>query len=585
MQKDVIYIDVDDDITAIIGKIKASKEKIVALVPPKHVGVLQSAVNLRLLERMAKNDKKHLVIITNNPALMGLTASARIPVAKNLQSKPEIAEIPALKVDDADDIIDGADLPVGDHARGAAKGNTSSSDASPLIPTRPTRDAAIQTIEIDNEVVGAGAVTAVAASTSMPLAKTAKGSKSKVKIPNFNSFRKRFVFGAIGLVGLVVLLVWMFAIAPAATITITANTSPSPVSATVKLGGSAVTDAKAGVINSTSQQLKKDASVEVTPTGKVDKGEKASGQVVFQNCESASAITIAAGTVLTSQGTQYTTTAAVTVPGANIVAGGNGKFCVDTSESAAVGVTASQAGPASNRSDNTTFSVAGREAASSSTPGGVYFRGVAEGAIAGGTTREVPTVTNEDVERAVGQLVGQSTDSLKAQLKKQFKNGEIVIDGSFTVEKGDTKVTPAQGEEVAEGAKATLTVPMTYTMQAFTKQAVATYLDAEMKTQLEGEANQQVYNNGIDKVAFGNFQKAEDGTMTVTLTTTGQIGPKIDKSAIKEQIKGKITGDVQGIVEAIDGVSQVDVDYSYLWVRTVPTDTNKIQVEFKLQDD
>ena len=51
MNKDVIYIDVEDDITAIISKVKASKEKIVALVPPKRVGVLQSAVNLHLLSR------------------------------------------------------------------------------------------------------------------------------------------------------------------------------------------------------------------------------------------------------------------------------------------------------------------------------------------------------------------------------------------------------------------------------------------------------------------------------------------------------------------------------------------------------
>ena len=42
MNKDVIYIDVDDDVTAIIGKIKNTNEKIVALVPPKRSGVLQS---------------------------------------------------------------------------------------------------------------------------------------------------------------------------------------------------------------------------------------------------------------------------------------------------------------------------------------------------------------------------------------------------------------------------------------------------------------------------------------------------------------------------------------------------------------
>ena len=53
MNKDVIYIDTDDDITAIIGKIKNSKDKIIALVPPKRIGVLQSTVNLRLLSKMA----------------------------------------------------------------------------------------------------------------------------------------------------------------------------------------------------------------------------------------------------------------------------------------------------------------------------------------------------------------------------------------------------------------------------------------------------------------------------------------------------------------------------------------------------
>lgn len=94
MNKDVIYIDVEDDITAIISKVKSSKEKIVALVPPKRVGVLQSAVNLRLLQRTATQSDKRIVLITNNQALAALSAAASIPVAKNLQSKPELAEMP-----------------------------------------------------------------------------------------------------------------------------------------------------------------------------------------------------------------------------------------------------------------------------------------------------------------------------------------------------------------------------------------------------------------------------------------------------------------------------------------------------------
>ncbi len=94
MNKDVIYIDAEDDITAIISKVKSSNERIVALVPPKQVGVLQSAVNLRILARVAKTVDKHLVLITSNSALLPLAAAAELPVAKNLQTKPVVPELP-----------------------------------------------------------------------------------------------------------------------------------------------------------------------------------------------------------------------------------------------------------------------------------------------------------------------------------------------------------------------------------------------------------------------------------------------------------------------------------------------------------
>ena len=100
-QKDVVYIDVEDDITAIIGKLKSGSREIVALVPPKRIGVLQSAVNLRLLARAAKQSKKQLVIITGNSSLSSLAAAAQIPVAATLQSKPELAEIAALDIERA----------------------------------------------------------------------------------------------------------------------------------------------------------------------------------------------------------------------------------------------------------------------------------------------------------------------------------------------------------------------------------------------------------------------------------------------------------------------------------------------------
>src|SRR6266496_584582 len=101
-KKDVIYIDIEDDITSIIEKIKKADAKIVALVPPKRVGSLQSVVNLKLLVRAADASDHRVVLITSDKALTNLAAGISIPVAKNLQSKPEVAPIAALEVDNED---------------------------------------------------------------------------------------------------------------------------------------------------------------------------------------------------------------------------------------------------------------------------------------------------------------------------------------------------------------------------------------------------------------------------------------------------------------------------------------------------
>ena len=90
MNKDVIYIEPEDDITDIISKLKGSKQKVVALVPPKKAGVLRSAVNTKLIAKTAKNSEKAVVIVTTDPSLVKLSAIAGIPVAETLQSRPKL---------------------------------------------------------------------------------------------------------------------------------------------------------------------------------------------------------------------------------------------------------------------------------------------------------------------------------------------------------------------------------------------------------------------------------------------------------------------------------------------------------------
>lgn len=554
MNKDVIYIDVDDDVTAIIGKIKKAKEKIVALVPPKRAGALQSAVNLRLLDRMAKAEKKQLVLITNNQALVALSASAKIPVAKNLQTKPELAEVAALVVDDGDDIIDGGDLPVGDHAK-----SVRTKDAPVVAPVGMRSDDIDATdLDIDGEAIAGPVAASTVAKAGM--AKTAKKS-TKSKIPNFDTFRKKLFLWIAGGVALIALLVWMFVFAPAATIVITASTTPTPVASTFTLGGTQATDFSKGIISSVSQQEQKNETVAFTATGQQDNGQKATGTVRFSTSSFAGLGTIPAGTKLTtSGGLVFTTDQAVTLT-----------YQGGTSSSGTTPVTAAASGEKYN----------GASGSLSGAPSNVNASFV--GSSSGGTTNVVTVVSADDVERAKGQLVGTSTDSEKTALKKKFTNGEVIIDSSFTVDSGAATSSPAVGAAAPDG-KATLTVPTTYTIQAVPKADLNTYLLASLNSNLPDKSKQKVYNSGVDSATVNNFQKNGD-TMTATVNATGAVGPIIDENAIKEQVKGKRYGEVQQSLQSMDGVKSVDVQFSYFWVQTVPNNTNKITIQFKVQNE
>ena len=93
MNKDVIYIEPEDDITDIITKIENSKEKIVALVPPKKAGVFRSVVNIKLITKAGKAAEKTIVLVTTDPSIVKLAAATKLPVTKDLQTAPAVPTV------------------------------------------------------------------------------------------------------------------------------------------------------------------------------------------------------------------------------------------------------------------------------------------------------------------------------------------------------------------------------------------------------------------------------------------------------------------------------------------------------------
>ncbi|OYW41693.1 hypothetical protein B7Z28_02285 [Candidatus Saccharibacteria bacterium 32-45-3] len=124
-----LYIDVEDDITSVIDKVTHATETVVAIVPPKRTGMLQSIVNLKLLQRAAKQAGKQIVLVTNDVALVGLASELALPIAKNLQSKPEVAT-PSSMDDETEDVIDGSFVPSTASGRSVSVAGATSSASS-----------------------------------------------------------------------------------------------------------------------------------------------------------------------------------------------------------------------------------------------------------------------------------------------------------------------------------------------------------------------------------------------------------------------------------------------------------------------
>ena len=88
MNKETIYVEPGDDITDILARLKSSEKKVIALVPPKKPGVLLSSVNIKLIARTAKSEKKAVVLVTTDDSLTKLAMHANLPVAPSLKSRP-----------------------------------------------------------------------------------------------------------------------------------------------------------------------------------------------------------------------------------------------------------------------------------------------------------------------------------------------------------------------------------------------------------------------------------------------------------------------------------------------------------------
>lgn len=545
--KDVVYLDVDDDITTIVDKVEAAKNKVVALVLPKRYATLQSIVNMRLLKRSSDSAGKNIVLITSDHSLLPLAGAAGIHAAKNLQSRPAIPPSPV-------------DMP----------------KDKPPIPTDPDAEIDEKDAKLDYHrsigVLAAAhatdepeAITLEDEDDGKPAKKPAKAHKDKkLKVPDFDRFRL-MLFGGIGAAVLLLLfLIMALFVWPKATVTL--QTEATPLSTTFNLTTSSTAkalDETKQVIPGALKTSDLNSSQQVQATGQQNNGQKASGSVSMtaQKCAGNPFDLpgdVPAGTGLSSGGLNYVTQANVSFHGTGISGG-----CYNYAGNSSTSIVSQSAGSKYNVS-GATFSVQGRSDVSAS------------GSASGGTDNIVTVISQSDVDSAKSKISDSDKNKFAEDFKKQISDQGFYLIGT-TFKSNDPVVTasPAVGQQASTS---NVSIKITYSGLVVPKSDLKTAVTNQLNKEID-QKKQKIGTDDVLKNLSVDVQSQPNPTTAVLAISQNTTAiPIIDVAAVSKQVAGLKVGDIKSMLSSYPGVKNVDVKLSPFWVSKAPKKTSHIVI-------
>lgn len=575
MNKEVIYLEPEDDITDILTKLQRAEQKLVALVPPKKATILRSAVNMKLIAKAAKENHKVAVLVTSDPAIMKLAMGAKIPVAKTLQSRPVVPTSESLQASEAAEQV--IDEEIDDLAEPSAKKTSKTASKKAATATESasegSKKASADTLDLTDESLEN-------ASKSAKKGKKAHAEgKNGSKMANLAKYRKWIIAGGVVGVLLICVLVWALAFAPAASIVVAISTTSHNFSENVNF----TTDLNAenlaeGRFYVDEQSYEQEFTAEFTPTGRENKGDRATGEVIVsltfraRDFEDGLEFTIPNGAAFsTTDGESFTATESRTIRWANT----NISVCkgvatnLECSQSTTVPVEATGAGEAYNIDARSTWNNYTSDGLTASVSNGRAFTG--------GTTENVTVVSADDLNQVKDTLIAEHSAEGRETILSDLSKDSVPVEGSFKVEAVKAEASPAVGEEIKDAdAKASATVTLKFAIYTVDRTRVDEYIHAKM----ELDDGQKIYD--IGQPYFERFTSLEEAAR---LKTAIETGPTVTEEEILEQAKGRKIGEVQAALRRINGVSSVQITPSFFWVSTVPNNAAKVTIEMTVEDN
>ena len=591
MNKETIYIEPGDDITDILARLKSSEKKVIALVPPKKPGVLLSSVNIKLIARTAKSEKKAVVLVTTDDSLTKLAMHANLPVAPSLKSRPVMpgheAELENPEKDPGEEEPEEPSEPEEDsedaeeekaETEEAEENEKETSESAEEFTEEPEASKLVDEIEADEETEESDKPE----KSKKPEKKSKKEEKKKSKkesgspfIAWINGHKKWIIFGTLAVTALVVFFVWALMIAPRVKVSVSVRTSSGNFSENVTFTTApADENTESGIFYAHEEKLEKDQTIKFTATGQKDLGEKASGTLVvyFQDRDRFS-FDFAAGSTFVYKGLEY-----IAVSDATLAWDGEDETNCGDGSSISRGCIISETISVKAVSPGEQYNVSGQQSGWSSKE----FPSVSvynKSDLVGGTSQIVTIVLQSDIDLALDKLASETKDGGKTELLGKLSDSVLPIEASFKSEATAPSSTPAVGEEVPEGVTPSVSSKTTYTILTVDMVRIEEFI----KFRTELEENRQMYSIGSPFVEY--FTESDNKTYSAKLKTTYKTGPKISETEILDKISGQKIGRIEPVLkDAFPGIASVSIEKSYFWVNAVPSNPNQVEINVEIEE-
>lgn len=546
---ELIYLEPDEEITSVIDKLKNLAGQRVGLVVPRDATLLQSVVNLRLLDREAKSLGKSISIVTADKTGRNLASQVGLEVFSSVQEqRPPVqsqAEAPPVNPNEVLEI-----------------------DMSEAKPENPPKGVSVHHFQEGRPVQWRPHQKPVLVDSKPKIEEKLPQRKTDNFINRANRPERKLIKKIIWpLVGVLILMMGVaaFLLYPKANIKITIPAED--LSKTINVLVSANTTNASETDNVFPGELflvEKELEQTSPATGTKNVGGKAKGNVTVTNAWESNARKFSAGTKFTNSGKTFLATSDFTVPGSSIVAGNVVVGTVKTE------IEAENAGEEYNIKAGK-FVIVGLPDAQQEK---IYANSSAD--MAGGFTKEVKVVSQTDFDNAKSKILDTINSGIDSELRSKA-SGKKILDAAIESPEPEL-VSSVKVDEEAE--EFTLKIKIQKQAMAFSFSGYKEFLIKELQAQAPSDKMVAIPSDediGL-VVDSRSYDKKE---MKLVNNINAKIASKISTDVIKNSILGKSQGFVENYIKDQDPEFTAEISFKPAWLKRIPDLKRNVNISIK----